>query len=271
MGSLPRWFAVDAGCRVLNTDARWSLAGLGLLVLAAGSPDLTAQAAPRILRGRVVAEGTRQPLAGAEVVLMDLGRLSRTGLSGSFELQVPPPPYRVQVRRIGYHARAYRIKNPADTLEVEFFLAPAAVQLDSISVLGKAASVSGRLADFERRRQVSATGQFLTLDDLTRYGDNRLGDALRRVRGIRVVPFGTGGQTVVSMRGVSGFSGESCYLAVWLDGILVTSPGRPYDLEVQRIARLAAVEVYSGPAQVPIEFDAPGNSCGVLVLWTKDR
>lgn len=270
MGSLPRWLAVDAGCRVLSTDARWSLAGLGLLVLAAGSPDLTAQA-PRILRGRVVAEGTRQPLAGAEVVLMDLGRLSRTGLSGSFELQVPPPPYRIQVRRIGYHARAYRIKNTADTLEVEFFLAPAAVQLDSISVLGKAASVSARLVDFERRRQVSATGQFLTLDDLTRYGDNRLGDALRRVRGIRVVPFGTGGQTVVSMRGVSGFSGESCYLAVWLDGILVTSPGRPYDLEVQRIARLAAVEVYSGPAQVPIEFDAPGNSCGVLVLWTKDR
>ncbi len=253
-----------------RTGVRGSLAGLALLGLLAGSPDLAAQA-PRILRGRVVSEGTRQPLVGAEVVLMDLGRLARTGLSGAFELQVPPPPYRIQVRRIGFHARAYRIKNEADTLEVEFFLAPSAVQLDSISVLGKPATVSGRLADFERRRQISATGQFLTLDDLTRYGDNRLGDALRRVRGVRVVPYGSGGQTVVSMRGSSGLSGADCYLAVWLDGVLVTSPGRPYDLEVQRIGRLAAVEVYSGPAEVPIEFDSPGNGCGVLVLWTKDR
>jgi hypothetical protein len=86
-----------------------------------------------------------------------------------------------------------------------------------------------------------------------------------------VVAFGTGGQTVVSMRGARRFSGENCYLAVWLDGVLVISPGRPYDLEIERIGRLAAVEVYSGPAEVPIEFDAPGNNCGVLGLWTKDR
>jgi len=246
------------------------LFAVGLLALAVTTPDLAAQV-PRILKGRVVAEGTRQPLVGAEVVLMDLGRLARTGLSGTFELSVPPPPYRVQVRRIGYHSRAYRIKNVADTLEIEFLLQPSAVQLDSITVTGKTQPISARLADFERRRRVSATGQFLGLDELTKHGDYRLGDALRRLRGIRVLPFGSGGQTVVSMRGSSGFSGDNCYLAVWLDGVLVSAPGRPYDLEIQRIERLAGVEIYSGPAETPIEFDGSGNSCGALVLWTKER
>ena len=74
---------------------RPALVAIGTCCLAAGPTGLTAQV-PRILKGRVVAEGTRRPLAGAEVVLMDLGRLARTGLSGTFELSVPPPPYRVK-------------------------------------------------------------------------------------------------------------------------------------------------------------------------------
>ena len=249
---------------------RPALVAIGLFGLVVSPTALMAQA-PRILKGRVVSEGTRRPLAGAEVVLMDLGRLARTGLNGVFELTVPPPPYRVQVRRIGYLSRAYRIKNEADTLEIEFLLQPSAVQLDSLSVIGKTEPMSARLADFERRRRVSATGQFLGLDELTKHGDYRLGDALRRLRGVRVLPVGAGGQAAVSMRGSSGMSGDNCYLAVWLDGIMVSSPGRPYDLEMQHIDRLAAVEVYTGPADTPIEFDGSGNSCGSLVLWTKER
>ncbi len=226
---------------------------------------------PRVLKGRVLVDGTRRPLAGAEIVLMDLGSLARTDPAGVFQLTVPPPPYRIQVRRIGFLSRAYRIKNTADTLEVEFVLQPSAVQLESLSVIGKTEPISARLADFERRRRISATGQFLGLEELTKHGDYRLGDALRRLRGVRVIPSGSTGQTVVSMRGASGFSGDNCYLSVWLDGIQVSAPGRPYDLEIQRIDRLAAVEVYTGPADTPIEFESTGNSCGSLVLWTKER
>ena len=246
-----------------------SILALGALWLALPT-GITGQA-PRILKGRVVTEGTRQPLAGAEVVLMDLGRLARTGPAGGFELSVPPPPYRIQVRRIGYLSRAYRIKTEADTLELEFLLQPSAVQLDSLSVIGRIEPISARLADFERRRRLSATGQFLGIDELTKNGDYRLGDALRRLRGVRVIPFGAGGQTAVAMRGSGGLLGSSCYLAVWLDGVLVSSPGRPYDLEIQRIERLAGVELYTGPADTPIEFDGSGNSCGSLVLWTRER
>ena len=124
-------------------NAHRTLCAIGLIGLA-GLTDLAAQI-PRVLKGRVLVDGTRRPLGGAEVVLMDLGSLARTDAAGLFLLAVPPPPYRIQVRRIGYLSRAYRIKNEADTLEVEFVLQPAAVQLESLSVIGKSEPISARL------------------------------------------------------------------------------------------------------------------------------
>jgi len=226
--------------------------------------------APHLLKGRVVSEATHQPLADAEVVLMDFGRLVRTGATGAFSIMVPSVPYRLQVRRIGYLSRAFRFKGRADTLEVEFTLVPTAMVLESLTVTGKSGSVSPRLAEFERRRQVSAVGQFLGNAELVPYRDQRLGNVLRKLRGIRVVPLGGFGLTALSMRGNAGQS--DCYMAVWVDGIQMSTPGRPFDLESLLVERIGGVEVYSGPSEVPVEFDPPGGTgCGAIIIWTRDR
>ena len=31
---------------------------------------------------------------------------------------------------------------------------------------------------------------------------------------------------------------------------------------------VAGMEVYTGPAQVPVEFSTVGSECGVVVIWT---
>jgi hypothetical protein len=228
---------------------------------------------PRVLKGRVLSGATRQPLVGAEVVLMDLGRLVQTGPTGAFAIEVPAAPYRLQVRRIGYLAKAFRFRTRADTMEVEFLLMPSAVTLDSLTVTGKPTFVSARLQGFERRRLVSATGQFLGPDELAAHRDQRMGDALRHVRGIRIAPLGGFGQSAVSMRGNAGFdpNNTTCHMAVWLDGQLISTPGRPFDLDTYLVERMAAVEIYLGPAETPMEFDAPGNGCGAIVMWTRER
>ena len=256
-----------------------------LLTLAAGlafgvSPLLRGQTQPqtpapatRVLKGRVLSEANRAPLVGAEIVLMDFARLTRTGLSGTFILDIPDGPFRLQIRRIGYLSRAFRFRTRSDTMEVEFTLTPSAVVLDSITVAGQANTMSPRLAEFDRRRRISATGQFLGPADLARHQDERLADMLRTLRGLRVVPVGNT-LAAVSMRGNSGMNSSNlnCYLAVWVDGILVSSPGRPYDLELHRIDRTAAIEVYTGPSELPIEFEGPGSGgCGAIVIWTRNR
>jgi hypothetical protein len=32
---------------------------------------------------------------------------------------------------------------------------------------------------------------------------------------------------------------------------------------------IAAIEVYKGPAQIPVEFNAFGEECGVISIWTR--
>ncbi len=246
----------------------WSVvAGVWLAGWVAAGP-LDAQ---RLLKGRVISEATRLPLSQADISILEVaGATARTGNDGAFQIEVPTGAYRVQIRRIGYEAKAFRIRTRSDTLEVEFSLKPLPVTLDSVSVTGKGPSaLSPRLADFERRRKISAGGQFLGPDELAAQADRRLGDALRHLRGLRITPLGSFGQTVSSMRG--GFGGGTCYLPVWLDGILVSTPGRPYDLERHRVDDLMGIEVYTGLADTPVEFGVVGTTCGALVLWTRDR
>lgn len=255
---------------------RWPVACL-LLALAAvpetGAAQDTTAFAGRVLKGWVRSAVNRDALAGAEVVLMDFGRLARTGPTGGFTLVVPSTPYRLQVRRIGYQSKAFRFRTQRDTVEVEFLLMPSAVTLESLTVTAKPEVVSARLQDFERRRRVSATGQFMGPDELAVHRDQRLGDALRHLRGIRIVPYGGYGQSAVSMRGSSGMdpSNLNCHLAVWVDGVLMSTPGRAFDLDSYLVERIAGVEVYNGPAETPMEFDVAGNACGAVVLWTKER
>lgn len=251
-----------------------AVAALALVPLVASAQPLPEPPQfPRVLKGRVLSDANRAPLGGAEIVLMDYSRLARTGPSGAFTLNVPDGSFRLQIRRIGYVSRAFRFRTRADTMEVEFALTPSAVTLDSVTVTGKTERISARLAEFDRRRQVSATGQFLGTEELALHRDQSVADALRNLRGLRIVPSGNG-QSAISIRGNAGTNpgALNCYLAVWVDGIMMSTPGRPFDLGELRVDRLGGVEVYTGPSELPIEFQSPAaGSCGAVLIWTRER
>lgn len=242
-------------------------------VVARAQPLPEPQTFPRVLKGRVLSDANRAPLAGAEVVLMDYARLARTGPSGAFTLNVPDGAFRLQVRRIGYLSKAFRFRTRADTMEIEFALTPSAVVLDSLTVAGKTERISARLADFDRRRKVSATGQFLGTEELALHRDQSVADALRNLRGLRIVPSGNG-QSAISIRGNAGTDPNAlnCFMSVWVDGIMMSTPGRPFDLGELRVDRLGGVEVYTGPSELPIEFQSPAaGGCGAILVWTRER
>ena len=57
-----------------------------------------------------------------------------------------------------------------------------------------------------------------------------------------------------------------------MDGALYylnTSPGRPFDLRGFSVLNFQAVEVYRSPAEMPVEYNATGSYCGIILLWTK--
>jgi hypothetical protein len=120
------------------------------------------------------------------------------------------------------------------------------------------ASRGPRFADFERR-QKTGRGQYLTKEQIARGGMNSLHEALRTLRGVNVECGGGGGCFVHMAR-----APMRC-LPEWIIDDRVDSffgPRTP-------LQDVEALEVYSGPSDVPGEFAGRNAGCGVIVVWTK--
>ena len=63
--------------------------------------------------------------------------------------------------------------------------------------------------------------------------------------------------------------GHRCFRAtpqIWINGILATTSGELN--QVASIDDIAAIEVYLGPASVPLQYGGTQGQC-VMLIWTK--
>ena len=60
---------------------------------------------------------------------------------------------------------------------------------------------------------------------------------------------------------------RGCEPAVFIDGVRIHGGAAAIDELVSPI-EIAAVEVYRGPSEVPVEFSGPETGCGAIVIWT---
>lgn len=63
-----------------------------------------------------------------------------------------------------------------------------------------------------------------------------------------------------------GDPGDGAYLA---SGLNVTDA--PPDFSRERVSDYSAVEYYPAPSMAPAQYTQTGSSCGVLLLWTRQR
>ena len=71
--------------------------------------------------------------------------------------------------------------------------------------------------------------------------------------------------------------GKPCFPDVWLNGVLVregfvaerVEPGQLYLNDIVDPDFVAGIEVYTGPAQIPIQFNGSTAMCGVIVIWSQ--
>src|SRR5207248_2051569 len=120
-----------------------------------------------------------------------------------------------------------------DTMEMDVVLTPSVQVLAPLRIEGPAPrAVSGKMLDFERRRQLGF-GKFLTRADLAAWGDLSMSDAVRRMANVRLVrrPWKCGGGFAAASGRSDGkapgsFCAEprawypvACYLALFVDGL----------------------------------------------------
>ncbi|HEX9166613.1 MAG TPA: carboxypeptidase regulatory-like domain-containing protein [Gemmatimonadales bacterium] len=238
----------------------------GVALLAAAPGGLRAQA---VVKGRLLSQQARHPLADAEVVIQELKRSAATDDSGYFRLAgVPLGVHEVLFRRIGFvPAYATLRVEAADSVTLEILMEAVVPELETIIVTAPRVTASRMTAFLDRMR--TGQGKYLTPAQLRSREMDQLSDILRE-KGVRVVPdprafaeyaYGRSGR------------GRRCPMRVVLDGLdLRGDLGAPADLRRVEVRRLEAMEIYLSETTAPAEFGGPGpNSCGLLVLWTRPR
>lgn len=261
------------------------------------------------LRGRVVAVEDGRALAAATVILGEGqdARTVVTDSAGRFVADgLAPGSLRVVVRYLGFASRTAVIAIPSpssgggpghapsaggtgrappggDTLGFTLRMDTRPVPLPALSVTVEGAAEDlGKLAGF-RERRARGFGHFLDRKEIEKTPGHRLSDVLRSVPGIRVArcpgkapPVGC--WTVEPAHGPTKRLGAGglCKFTFYVDGARATmvryfgSAGfGGLDEIVGDKDDLAAVEVYTGPAQIPPQFSGVGAGCGVVAIWTR--
>jgi hypothetical protein len=255
------------GPPALGRKSQFYFIAVGALAYLVSAPAIHAQ----VVSGRLLDDQTDAPVSGAELFLLDgddriAGRvLSDNG--GTFLLLAQKDGwYKLQARRLGY---ATTTSAPLDlvqfdSLEVEFRIAPEAIPLAPITVIGQQRRPEPRDPRLERwdyyeRKDFygkkSGFGHFLEGDDL-RPSAFSVTDMLRQVSGLRHVSGGGRKVTVVGRFGVP--------CKVFIEGVYVRG-----ELEQGWVSptSVVAIEVY--PGRVAPGFYG-GEGC-VIAVWTGIR
>ncbi|MEO8620174.1 MAG: carboxypeptidase regulatory-like domain-containing protein [bacterium] len=233
-------------------------------VLAAPCGMVAAQGSATVA-GTVVDVTSGAAVVSADILQLGAGRKVKSDSLGKFVFsELPAGIVRLLVR-----ARSF----PATLVAVALVKGESlsrVIQLDSTDVGRTAAQrlppeaviaarpTAPRYLDFERRRQ-TGRGQYLTREDLDKGGYDSLQDAMRTLRGVNVECGGGGGCAIRMSRAPMRCSPE--YIVdERVDNMFGSSTA---------IRDIEAVEVYTGPSDVPGEFAGRNAGCGVIVVWTR--
>ncbi len=229
-------------------------------------------ARPITITGTVREEETSRPVPRAAVVVNEV-TVAVTADDGTFRadaVDVYAAGNELEVHMLGYEtvAQTFPVSESQSEVTAQVFLDRVPTELDPVVV--ESEQPPAHLREFERRRKAEL-GRYITAEEIERLNPPAATDILRRVPGVVVTGEALTGTNVRFFR-----SGGFCVEAplIFLDGVY--TPNLIIDAALAP-ERIAGIELYSGPASIPLEFNVPGSgltggtraACGVIAFWTK--
>lgn len=258
-----------------------SLLPLALALLAA--QPLSAQ----LIRGRVVDAATGEGVAEATVAALASGTRAaarvRTGADGTFDLPLRRPgEFTVRVERTGYQPVTSRplAISPAESVQVSVKISPSAVALDPLTIVARRGASRNPLLEPTGfyAREGRGVGRFYRRDFIEQRINRPLAGILDEVPGISIrrdlngvdyVTFDRAQASGAFQRAARN-QPDRCSPVFYLDGNRVAVGPRMLTAnDLVTAAEIEAIEVYSGAAQLPPEFNGSDSACGVIVIWTR--
>jgi len=204
---------------------------------------------------------TSYAVAGAQVILPSDGRQVVTDSGGSYLVGgIPPGAHHVVVRALGFRPVEFSVtlhEGRQSLEDIQLDVAPDVQELAPVTIAAPAASkVSYRLVDFERRRH-TGRGHYLDDTQIKQSGASRLSDLMRGMRGVTE-------HCAANACSIQMARARGCDPDYIVDGRMDNMFGSSTP-----IRDIVALEVYTGPSDVPGEFAGKSAGCGVIVIWTR--
>jgi hypothetical protein len=254
----------------LPTVSRSYVAALGAAAMAASLVPVHTQAQARdstpatgALAG-VVRDSSGARLTGASIIVVGTILRATSDTDGRFRLAgLPAGTGTLQVRRLGYRAVLLPISvESGATASVTVTLLPVPRELDPVLVEASRQPGARYLQGFYERRS-KGHGYFITRDQISARNWSDITDVLRSlVPAVRITSSRLA-RNAVRLRG------SRCAPLVWLDG--APAMAAEFDLDVISPESVSGIEIYAGPATVPVEFRSTRGleACGVIVVWSR--
>ena len=250
-------------------SSRRALGAVAMLVLAlvaAAGTELSAQIATPVLTGVVkgtVMTDARMPLIGAQIRFGNAVDVAESDDAGQFTAtRVSAGSIWLRVRRIGYRPESLLVTVvPGQSIEPTVVMRQIAQSIAAVKVIGRR-DLIGPMAGFYKRLQMGGGGRFFTQADIAKRQPSRMTDLLRSVPGVRIESRGFDNKVRIR--------GSRCSPLIWLDGQGLFAG--EFDLDSVDPYSFEGIEVYSGPAGVPVEFQGNqrvSSSCGTVILWSR--
>jgi hypothetical protein len=230
------------------------------------------------IAGRVLADSSRAPVVAAELIIAGTAARAITDSAGRFVLRDVPGGRRLLVARaLGFRPDTSEVELFDDeSLSREIFLERRITTLGEVSIRDSAPSLApAKLREFNERRRASVGGQFLDSTVIAKWENRRTGDLFSTLSGVDIKRGGSeaylsGSRAPPSVRaGVSSSRPPPCFMDIYLDGAPVALGNRAFNINSLGLNHIAAIEVYSGPANTPAQYNRTSNGCGVVLIWTK--
>ena len=214
------------------------------------------------------------PIEGAEVVDVMSKTSAATSTTGTVALSyLPDGGSLVRIQKLGYQPQTMMVAiSPADTVPITILLVALAPTLPTVVTRDSAPRyLSPGLRAFEERRRLGI-GHFITEAELRKHDSQRMTSVVIQLPSVRLICptkgmrrgecFAVGTRAATRMALLGGL----CEIDLYMDGIIITDN----DLQKLEVSDFAAVEYYAG-AEIPAQYNRTGSSCGVLLLWTRER
>ena len=219
---------------------------------------------------------TGDPIEGAEVIDVFSKTKALTTATGTITLSfLPEGGSMIRVTKIGFTPETSVVPiTPADTTPFMIMLRPIAQALPTVVTKDTATPfISPGLRAFAERARSGNGGRFITEAELRKNETKNMTYMVRRLPSIQIdcprQGLRVGQCWAYAARSKSKFAimGGQCVVDLYIDGQIAGDN----DLEKLRVDQFAGVEWYSGAASIPAQYNKTGSTCGVLLMWSRDR